>query len=99
MIAGSFPSFVRPEPKSMSRLVELHRAIRQLAAVAPNTFSSPEIVRSLEQELMHAIMCCLARQEHTHVGSQHHSMIVKRFEDFLATHCNKPLYLAEICTA
>ena len=99
LIAGSFPSFVRPEPKSMSRLAELHRAIRQLAAVAPNTFSQPEVVRCLEQELMHAIMCCFARPEQIEVRSRHHSTIVKRFEDFLAANCNKPLYLAEICTS
>jgi len=101
LIAGSLASFVQPGRESMTRLAELHRAIRQLAAAAPSTFSYPEVIRSLEQELMQATMRCLAGQEQTEARSrrQHHSAIVKRLEDLLAANCNKPLYLVEICQA
>ena len=100
LTAGSLASFVQPDRGSMTRLTELHRAIRQLAAAEPKTFSHPEGVRSLEQELMQATMRCLAGQE-TEARSRrhHHSAIVKRFEDLLAANCSKSLYLAEICAA
>jgi transcriptional regulator GlxA family with amidase domain len=76
-------------------------AIRQLASAAPSTFSHPEVIRSLEQELMKATMRCLAGQEQTETRSRrhYHSAIVKKFEDLLAANCNKPLYLAELCQA
>jgi AraC-like DNA-binding protein len=101
LIAGSLARFVQPGGESMTRLAELHRAIRQLAATAPNTFSHPEVIRSLKQELMQATMRCLAGQDQTETRSRrhHHSAIVQRFEDLLAANCNKPLYLAEICQA
>jgi AraC-like DNA-binding protein len=101
LAAGSLARFVQPSRQSMTRLAELHRAIRQLASAAPNTFSHPEVIRSLEQELMKATMRCLAGQEQTETRSRrhHHSAIVKRFEDLLAANCNKPLYLAELCQA
>jgi AraC-like DNA-binding protein len=100
LTAGSLASFVQPNRESMARLAELHRAIRQLA-VAANTFSHPEVIRSLEQELMQATMQCSAGQGQTETRPRrhHHSAIVKRFEDLLAANCNKSLYLAEICAA
>jgi hypothetical protein len=51
LIADSLPTFLQPDPESISRLAELHRAIRQLAAAALNTFSHVEVTRSLEEEL------------------------------------------------
>jgi AraC-like DNA-binding protein len=101
LIAGSLPTFLQPDPESISRLAELHRAIRQLAAASPNTFSRVEVTRSLEEELKLASIRCLTGEEQTKNRSRrhHHSAIVRAFEEFLAANCDKPLYLAEICAA
>jgi hypothetical protein len=44
----------------ISRLRKLHNAIGQLANTAPHHLSHPEVVRTLEQQLLHVMIRCLA---------------------------------------
>jgi AraC-like DNA-binding protein len=100
--AGS-PSkhLVKPAPDLMSRLLKLHGMVDQLAKTMPDILSLPEVARALEQELILVMIRCLTDSEPNSMtaGARRHDMIIARFEDFLETHPDQPLYLAEICAA
>jgi AraC-like DNA-binding protein len=92
---------VRPEATLMSRLVKLHGMVDQLAKSTPEILALPEVARSLEQELIHLMVRCLADGEAFGMtaGGRRHDAIVARFEEFLEAHPDTPLYLTEICAA
>lgn len=92
---------VRPSPTLMSRLLKLHGMVGQIAKTAPDLLELPEVVRALEQELVHAMIRCLTEGEFWEMtaGGRRHDMIVARFEEFLEANPDKPLYLTEICAA
>jgi AraC-like DNA-binding protein len=97
----SFKHLVRPSPDLTSRLLGLHELVSQLAKATPNILSLPEVVRALEQELILAMIRCLTEGEPSEMtaGGRRHDMIIARFEEFLETHPDQPLYLTEICAA
>jgi AraC-like DNA-binding protein len=101
MRAGPETRTLHPDPAHMARLVRLHRAARQLVHTTPEVFLRPEVSNALEDELVHAMVTCLADDDQLEPrsGWRHHSMIVRRFEEFLAENCDRPLHLAEICAA
>jgi AraC-like DNA-binding protein len=92
---------VHPRAQLMARLTKLHRAIGQLAHDTPEVLELPEVLRALENELMHVMVRCLAdcASIETTTGERRHDAIVARFEDFLAANPDRPLYLTEICAA
>jgi AraC-like DNA-binding protein len=92
---------LRPDPKSMARLRTLHQATGQLAATAPDVLANPAVAKALEQELVRAMVDCLAgpAQAETKPCSWMHGRTMRRFEEFLAAKRYEPLYLAEICAA
>src|SRR5262245_26919594 len=90
MRAGPMTRIVIPEPAHMARLARLHRASRQLVHTAPEVFLRPEVCNALEHELVHAMVTCLADDDQAEPASsrwRHHSMIIRRFEEFLAKNC------------
>jgi AraC-like DNA-binding protein len=92
-------SVVRPDPALMTRLLTLHRMVGQLAHDTPELLEMPEVRRALEEQLVHVMIRCLAEGvgvETTTGGRRHHTIVI-RFEDFLAAHPDRPLYLTEIC--
>ncbi|MEK9278534.1 MULTISPECIES: AraC family transcriptional regulator [unclassified Bradyrhizobium] len=101
LVEQSDPRIVHPHPQLMSRLLKRHWAIRQLAHHTPDVLQIPEVLRALENELIHVMVRCLAdgiALEPT-TGDRHHDAIVARFEEFLAANPDRPLYLTEICGA
>jgi AraC-like DNA-binding protein len=92
---------VRPASEPMRRLLLLHQSAGQLARAAPDTLSHPEVARSLEQALVHAMVRCLSdgTSAEPRVSIRHHSKIMARLEDFFAAHPDRPAYLSEICAA
>jgi AraC-like DNA-binding protein len=92
---------VRPAPDLMSRLLKIHGMVDQLAKTTPHILSLPEVARALEQQLILVMMRCLTDGEPKSMtaSGRRHEMIIVRFEDFLETHSDQPLYLAEICAA
>jgi AraC-like DNA-binding protein len=90
-----------PHPQLMSRLLKLHRAIGQLAHDTPDIFQLPEVLRALENELVHVMVRCLADavDAKTSTHGRRHDAIIARFEEFLEANPDRPLYLAEICAA
>jgi hypothetical protein len=78
--------FVHPSAAHMTRLVLLHSAARQLAIAAPDMIAHPEVASALENQLVHAMLTCLADGESTTAGSgwRRHTAIINRFEEVLA---------------
>src|SRR5262245_35410267 len=77
---------VRPAREPMARLMALHDETGRLARIAPHILARPAIARALEQELVHAMVSCLARPDPsgTKSCSGRHARVIARFEDFLA---------------
>jgi AraC-like DNA-binding protein len=92
---------VRPDSAAMLRLMKLHRSVGQIAHDTPDVLDIPEVERALENELTHAMVRCLAEGVvvESGTGSRRHDAIIARFEEFLEANPDRPLYLAEICTA
>jgi len=93
-------SIVRPTADLMSRLKKLHKLVGQLAHDTPELLELPAVRRSLEDQLAHVMVRCLADGAGvmTSVGDRRHDTIIAKFEDFLAAHPDRPLYLTEICS-
>jgi transcriptional regulator GlxA family with amidase domain len=85
----------------MARLLKLHAAAGQVAEAAPHVLAHPEVARSLEQALVHAMIRCMTDDTPAETASRTHrqTAILVRFEEYLAENQDRPLYLAEICTA
>jgi AraC-like DNA-binding protein len=94
-------SIVRPDPALMSRMLKLHRNVGQLAHDVPDILQLPEVLRALENELVHVMIRCLAEGAavESTTGSRRHDAIIARFEEFLEANPDRPLYLIEICAA
>jgi transcriptional regulator GlxA family with amidase domain len=59
----------------------------------------PEVCRALEEQMIHLMLRCLAEgaSVETTTGDRRHDAIVAKFENYLAAHSDRPLYLTEIC--
>lgn len=92
---------VRPSPTLMSRLLDLHKMVGQIAEKTPGLFAYPRVVQALEQELIHLMVRCLTDgvASEMKVGNHRQDKIVGKFESFLEANHNTPLYLPEICAA
>jgi AraC-like DNA-binding protein len=94
-------AIIRPDSALVLRLLKLHKSVGQLAHDTPDILQLPEVRRALKNELIHVMVRCLAEGaaiEPT-TGSRRHDTIVARFEEFLETNPDRPLYLTEICAA
>jgi AraC-like DNA-binding protein len=101
LIDRSETHYLRPPPPAMSRLLHLQQAAEQLARSAAEILAQPEPARALEQALLHAIVMSLSESVPIKVarGARRHAAIIARFEELLAANYDRPLHLAEICTA
>jgi AraC-like DNA-binding protein len=92
---------VRPPSELMSRLLNLHAMVVQLARTAPDILSFPSVVAALEEDIILAIIQCLTEGATLKMttGGQRHGMIMARFEEFLECHPDRPFCLTEICAA
>ena len=97
----AFRFVVRPDPDLMSRLLQVHERVGTMAKMDPDTLATPEVTRSLEQQLVHLMVRCLTDNLSPKIstGSRRHDLIVARMEEFLEANAGQPLYLAEICAA
>jgi AraC-like DNA-binding protein len=92
---------VRPHSDLVLRLQKLHRSVGQLAHDSPETLELPEVLRALENELIHVMIQCLAEGTgvETTTRGHRHDAIIARFESFLEANRDRPLYLPELCAA
>jgi AraC-like DNA-binding protein len=92
---------VRPEATTMAQLLNpLEQAVR-LAETTPEKLSNPEVVRGLEQTLIHAMVSCLTAGTVKGMsdGDRRHLAAIDRLEQFLEANHDRPLYIAEVCAA
>jgi AraC-like DNA-binding protein len=91
----------RPAPELMSRLLNLHATVGQLAKTTPDILSLSGVARALEQQLILVMIRCLTEGDSSEMsaGGRRHDVIVARFGEFLESHPERPLYLTEICAA
>lgn len=101
LAAPSVTCRMHPAPELMSRLVGLHGIAGQLSKSAPEILAHPEVARSLEQTLLHLLIRCLSDTlpVESSAGTRRHAATLVRLEEQLAANYDRPLYLAEICTA
>ena len=70
--------FIRPNPKFIERFLKLHEMVGGIAKAAPELFELPEVVRALEQQLIHALVRCVTEGIVSPMssGSLRHKVIV-----------------------
>jgi AraC-like DNA-binding protein len=95
------PVIHTPAPAAMRKLQRLHAAVVGLAENAPEIIASPDAARGLEQELIGAMVGCLAssKDSRSSLAQGHHAMVMSRFHRVVEEHLGEPLYVAEICKA
>ena len=93
--------FMRPPSNVMGRFLRLHEMVGSIAKAAPELFQLPEVVRSLDQQLIHALVRCVTDGvvSPSTSGKLRNKVIVARLEEFLEANLNTPLYLTEVCAA
>src|SRR5260370_14192283 len=91
---------VRPSPEAMASLQRIHAAAGALAESAPAVLANAEAARSLEQELILALVACTVDiAEEDSLALRHHQAILRRFRALIDANVGNPLYLPEICAA
>jgi AraC-like DNA-binding protein len=93
--------FIQPNPDLMERLLKLHELAGGIAKNSPELFEIPEVVRTLEEQLVHVLVRCLADGivSTSNRNTLRQKIIIARFEEFLEANPNTPLYLTDVCAA
>jgi AraC-like DNA-binding protein len=91
----------RPPPVPGVGLRSLHAAGIRMAATHPQFLVNPEAARGLEQQLIHAVVNCLALGSTDAVGrsQRRHRNIMVRFEQLLQAQPDRDIRIAETCAA
>jgi transcriptional regulator GlxA family with amidase domain len=90
-----------PAPSAFRALLSPLLKACQLTETRRELIANPEVARSLEQELLHALVNCLETENADRVSRwrRRHTDIMVRFEEVIATLSGPHLNLSEICTA
>jgi AraC-like DNA-binding protein len=92
---------LRPTSRAKAELLSLHAQACHLAETKPKMIAHPEVARSLEQQLAHALVNCLvADKVYAPTPTlRHYRSIMARFERVLAERLNLPLRVADVCAS
>jgi AraC-like DNA-binding protein len=91
---------VRPPASAFVKLQHIHAAAGALAEDAHAVLANAEAARSLEQELVLAMVACMADvAEDDSLALRHHQGIMRRFRALIEANVGNPLYLPEMCAA
>lgn len=90
---------LRPSRTEATRFQSLFRQACHLAEARKKLIESPEAARALEQEMLRAIIHCLAAKEvDDHPRARHHrAAIMVRFEETLSKRIDRKLNMPKIC--
>jgi AraC-like DNA-binding protein len=91
----------QPRARDLSRVRRLHAEASRLAETKPQLLGHPEVARAIEQDLIHALVNCLAAENARGdtAALVRHCEIMDRFEDILASHSYRPLHLPDLYEA
>ncbi len=92
---------LRPSGSAAKRLLHLHAAACRLVENSPETIAHPEVARALEQELIQALIACLAPKALMQARPVRagRAAVMNRFEDELAARPDRPSHVPELCAA
>jgi AraC-like DNA-binding protein len=99
-IGSPHPSMIlRPSRAETSRFHTLFRHARHLAETGQKSIERPEVARALEQEMLHAIVHCLAADEvdDNYKTRDQHAAVMARFEESLGNHLDQKLNMPALC--
>ena len=89
---------LRPPPHDLADLQRLHTAACRLAETKPQILAHFEAARSLEQDLILALVACLANpMQGRPIAEPHSFKTMDRFETVLAERLSEPLHLSQLC--
>jgi len=95
--------FLRPSRVEISRFQHLFRQACHLADARQKLIEHPEVARALEQEILHAIVNCLAASEaddnpkNNPKTRDHHAAVMVRLEEALKKHIDQKLNMPALC--
>jgi AraC-like DNA-binding protein len=83
----------------LTRLRQLHENVSRLARFDDGALDHPEVMRSLEQSFIGAMVGCLADGTDQGGGNgwHRHQQVMRQFKEWLETNIDRPVYLQEIC--
>jgi transcriptional regulator GlxA family with amidase domain len=90
----------RPARAETLRFQRLFRQACGLAEAGRKLIEHPEVARALEQQLLHAVVNCLAadREAEDAAKTRHlHAAVMARFEEALTTHIDQKLSMPTLC--
>src|SRR6185437_8955678 len=90
---------LRPSRGAVRRLLRLHSKVCRLVETRIELIANPEVARALEQELLQALVDCLAAGDVSGNPKRHHADIMNRFEDALVVYSEPHLNLPALCSA
>ncbi|MGZ5875964.1 MAG: helix-turn-helix domain-containing protein [Bradyrhizobium sp.] len=92
---------LRPSRIAAMGLLRLHSKVCRLAETRHQLIANPEVARALEQELLYALVSCLAADNANSnlKTNRHHADIMVRFEDALTAHSGPHLNIPLLCSA
>jgi len=101
LIAPAAGRILRPTPSAAAELRHLLAKACRVAETHPDIIAHPEAARALEQELIHALVDCLAGDEAygNLATKRHHAEIMVRFEDALAASDGRQPSVPELSAA
>jgi AraC-like DNA-binding protein len=101
IIAPPASRILRPPPLAKQHLLHLHAQACRLAETKPEIIEHWEVARALEQELLHALIVCLAADDvHDSTDATRRRLsIMARFEEILQRYSDLPRQIRAICAA
>jgi AraC-like DNA-binding protein len=97
------PNASRVHHPARAEALRFHRLFRQacrLAETGKDLIRHPEVARALEQEMLHALVHCLAGEHETDAiarARHHHAAVMARFEEALTKHIDQKLNMPALC--
>ncbi|HUN96215.1 MAG TPA: helix-turn-helix domain-containing protein [Bradyrhizobium sp.] len=90
---------LHPARADALRFQRVFREVCHLAEVRPSLVERSEVARAMEQEMLHAVINCLAAADtEDHPRTRHHlTKVMARFEEGLCKHVDKKLKMAALC--
>jgi AraC-like DNA-binding protein len=98
-LAPSGASHLHPPRPDTTRLLRLYAKVCRLAETRPELISQPEVARALEQDVIYALVHCLATKyaKNNSAPRRHHMNIIARFEEVVTSFSERRSKIPALC--